>query len=47
MDPRIVTAEEWLVVGMSFHGDPFEQASEAFERMERNEHFGKIILSNG
>ena len=27
MDPRIVTADEWLVVGMSFYGDPFSQAS--------------------
>ncbi len=23
----------------------FEEASEAFERMARNEHFGKIVLS--
>lgn len=27
MDPKIVTAKEWLVVGMSFYGDPFSQAS--------------------
>jgi predicted transcriptional regulator YdeE len=27
MEPRIVTADEWLVVGMSFFGDPFSQAS--------------------
>ena len=27
MDPKIVTEKEWLVVGMSFYGDPFSQAS--------------------
>jgi predicted transcriptional regulator YdeE len=26
MDVRIVKAEEWLVVGMSFYGDPFAEA---------------------
>ena len=27
MHPKIVTEQEWLVVGMSFYGDPFSQAS--------------------
>jgi AraC family transcriptional regulator len=27
MDVRVVKAEEWLVVGMSFYGDPFVEAS--------------------
>ena len=27
MNPKIVTEKEWLVVGMSFYGDPFSQAS--------------------
>ncbi|MCP4544362.1 MAG: GyrI-like domain-containing protein [Chloroflexi bacterium] len=27
MDPKIVTAKEWLVVGMSFYGDPFSQTT--------------------
>jgi len=27
VNPKIVTAKEWLVVGMSFYGDPFSQAS--------------------
>ena len=27
MDPKMVTAGEWRVVGMSFYGDPFSQAS--------------------
>jgi predicted transcriptional regulator YdeE len=27
MEPRIVTEKEWLVVGMSFYGDPFGQAA--------------------
>ena len=36
-------------VGVTFRtrtGAEFEEASEAFERMARNEHFGKIVLSN-
>ena len=27
MDAKIVTADEWLVVGMSFYGDPFSHAA--------------------
>lgn len=27
MDAKIITAKEWLVVGMSFYGDPFNKAS--------------------
>jgi predicted transcriptional regulator YdeE len=27
MNPKVVTEKEWLVVGMSFYGDPFSQAS--------------------
>ncbi len=27
MEPRIITEKEWLVVGMSFYGDPFSQVS--------------------
>ena len=28
MKPRIVDEKEWLVVGMSFYGDPFNQSAE-------------------
>jgi predicted transcriptional regulator YdeE len=27
LEPRIISAREWLVVGMSFYGDPFQQAA--------------------
>jgi predicted transcriptional regulator YdeE len=27
MNPKIITEKEWLVVGMSFYGDPFNKAS--------------------
>jgi AraC family transcriptional regulator len=27
MDAKIITADEWLVVGMSFYGDPFSNAA--------------------
>jgi len=27
MNPKIITAPEWMVVGMSFYGDPFNKAS--------------------
>lgn len=27
MNPKIVSEEEWIVIGMGFYGDPFSQAS--------------------
>ena len=27
MDPKIISEQEWIVVGMGFYGDPFSQAS--------------------